>query len=578
MKDLIIEAPRTGIAPSAHTGIADIRNLDIFTVPGIVRLNNPLSKKSVAVVTETPQWIVKNPITQAEVYALGHLGTVYKSTNSGTTWVVLTGNTFTVTSASPAVFTAVAHGLVETNTIILSTTGALYTGLVAGTTYYVIAAGLTADTFELSLSSGGAAVNTSGSESGVHSFKILQLAYGNGLAIWKDYLFVARNTKLDVYGPLTTSPVWTNNWKTIDSDDLWHPMFISKNDNKLYGGAGRYVFSLDEVSGQTFVPATGGTFTWTAQALDLPPNYKIKCLEELGNNLMCGTWQGTAVWHYRIADIFPWDRSSSSFGQPISISENGVHAMLNTGNSLIVIAGISGTIYKCNGVNIYPIAQIPNSVSDLTGSKFFSPMPGALVNFKGRIFFGMSSISAGGVIDGCGIWSLYETSKGNILTLEHGISTGNFGASYGLIVGSLLVLERDIIVVGWYDATPTASYGLDLLVTSSFSTSYTGYFISPFYAVGTNKQPRKFTEIEFQFTRPLRTNEGIKVDYRVDLTASFTNLGTWTYTTYGAKISLNPLFYKGTTDLNIPACENIQLKIYLTGSATSPELKNVILR
>jgi hypothetical protein len=77
--------------------------------------------------------------------------------------------TFTVTIASPAVFTFTAHGLSAGDKLIFSTTGALPTGLTAGTVYYVISAGLTANAFEVSTTDGGSAVNTSGTQSGTHS-------------------------------------------------------------------------------------------------------------------------------------------------------------------------------------------------------------------------------------------------------------------------------------------------------------------------------------------------------------------------------------------------------------------------
>lgn len=78
-------------------------------------------------------------------------------------------NTFTVTSATPAVFTATAHGLAAGDTVILETDGALFTGLSVDTQYYVIATGLTVNTFELALTAGGTALNTSGTQSGTHS-------------------------------------------------------------------------------------------------------------------------------------------------------------------------------------------------------------------------------------------------------------------------------------------------------------------------------------------------------------------------------------------------------------------------
>lgn len=81
----------------------------------------------------------------------------------------------TISNASPAVFTAsAAHNLSVGDQIILS--GTLGTGLTAGTTYFVISAGLTATAFQVSASAGGAAINTSGASSGTlvaYSMRIL---------------------------------------------------------------------------------------------------------------------------------------------------------------------------------------------------------------------------------------------------------------------------------------------------------------------------------------------------------------------------------------------------------------------
>jgi hypothetical protein len=74
--------------------------------------------------------------------------------------------TFTVTQATPAVFSATGHGLVANDAIILETDGTLLTGLTADTiVYYVIAAGLTLNAFEVSLTIGGTAVNTTSTQS-----------------------------------------------------------------------------------------------------------------------------------------------------------------------------------------------------------------------------------------------------------------------------------------------------------------------------------------------------------------------------------------------------------------------------
>lgn len=77
--------------------------------------------------------------------------------------------TITMTIASPGVVTWTSHGFVGGEKIAFSTTGALPTGVTAGTTYYVLSTSITANTFRFSATSGGSAINTSGSQSGVHT-------------------------------------------------------------------------------------------------------------------------------------------------------------------------------------------------------------------------------------------------------------------------------------------------------------------------------------------------------------------------------------------------------------------------
>jgi hypothetical protein len=67
------------------------------------------------------------------------------------------------------------HGFVAGTPVAFTTTGALPTGISVGTTYYVLAAGLTGTTFRISTSAGGTAVNTSGSQSGVHSLYLVRV-------------------------------------------------------------------------------------------------------------------------------------------------------------------------------------------------------------------------------------------------------------------------------------------------------------------------------------------------------------------------------------------------------------------
>lgn len=80
---------------------------------------------------------------------------------------VLEQGNVTITIASPGVVTYTAHGISNGTPIQLSTTGALPTGLAIATTYYVV--NQATNTFQLSLTPGGAPINTSGSQSGTHT-------------------------------------------------------------------------------------------------------------------------------------------------------------------------------------------------------------------------------------------------------------------------------------------------------------------------------------------------------------------------------------------------------------------------
>lgn len=498
LKPLVINAPTQGIAQSPHVGYGDMRNLDIFSVPGIVKLNNILVAESGSVATNTVKWIVRDPVNNSgqNFYAVDAAGKVYVSTNSGATFAAL-----------------------------------------------------------------GAQPGTAGT--------------GQGLAIWKDHLFCPRDTAMDVYGPLSSSPNWNDGWDTIGTA-TWHPMLVSKLDGNLYFGCGRYIGKIMEASGQNFADGTPATYDGSTSgvaadnSLDLPEDYQIRCLAEQGNNLMIGASIGSAIDDNKVADIFPWDGSSDTYGNPIILNENGVNAMINIGGYLYIAAGLDGKIYKSNGVQAWPIAQVPQSIADTAGGKYVEVYPGAMMNHKGKLYFGLSS--SGTVADGIGIYSITETAKGNILVFEHAISTLTMGSSNALVIGALYSASRDQFLAGYRDNT---TYEIDILSTTSYlhTTTYTkAYFDSPLYSVGTHLSPRQFSHLEFYLAKELAASEGIQVKFRINLTDSWTTIGTYTTSNIGTGVTS----FHG--DVNIPTCSQLQVRVELLGTATTtPEFKQLIL-
>ena len=89
-----------------------------------------------------------------------------------------------ITIASPGVVTwlvngvASAHGLANSCPVYFTTNGVLPTGITAGTEYYTKNVGT--NTFQISATPGGAAINTSGTQSGTHTATAYPYGIGDG--------------------------------------------------------------------------------------------------------------------------------------------------------------------------------------------------------------------------------------------------------------------------------------------------------------------------------------------------------------------------------------------------------------
>jgi len=128
------------------------------------------------------------------------------------------GGTATITIASPAVITSTIL-YTEGAAISFSTTGALPTGITAGTTYYVY--NVDGLTFNL-LDANGAVVNTSGSQSGVHTITPVDIPVVlNTFTVSDTSRFVIVFGTND-YGSVTLDPMLIR-WSNQDDIYNWTP-------------------------------------------------------------------------------------------------------------------------------------------------------------------------------------------------------------------------------------------------------------------------------------------------------------------------------------------------------------------
>ena len=136
----------------------------------------------------------------------------------------------TVTIAVPGVVTFVTA--IPNNTAVqLLTTGALPTGLVPGTVYYVINASST--TCNLAATAGGAAINTTGTQSGTHylsmrGINVANLAYAADVPIKQNYIIISDVNRFvfcmgcTEYGSSTFNPMLIR-WADQESITDWTP-------------------------------------------------------------------------------------------------------------------------------------------------------------------------------------------------------------------------------------------------------------------------------------------------------------------------------------------------------------------
>lgn len=101
---------------------------------------------------------------------------VSRTTYSALFAVLHLSATITITIASPGVVTWTSHVLENGDPVVFTTTGALPTGITAGTTYYVV--NKAANTFQIAASVGATAINTTGTQSGTHTG--IHAPYGRG--------------------------------------------------------------------------------------------------------------------------------------------------------------------------------------------------------------------------------------------------------------------------------------------------------------------------------------------------------------------------------------------------------------
>jgi hypothetical protein len=204
----------------------------------------------------------------------------------------------TVTIATPGVVTIVGHGLAVDDVVFFTTTGALPTGLAVNTSYWVTEI-VSPDTFKVAPSKGGTVINTTGTQSGVHTAwrrlaskpvgyrpQIAEFTFVlsdgftvvNALANGRSFLAAAcdgnRLYTLSIPASKSGSPVWTQNTRLPGP---W-------KDYAVYNGV-VYVLCADGFNNTSIFTFDGAN---VVPVTDFPYNFEGTCIQVYAGRVYVG--------------------------------------------------------------------------------------------------------------------------------------------------------------------------------------------------------------------------------------------------------------------------------------------------
>jgi len=165
--------------------------------------------------------------------------------------VGFTGSTFTVTISTPGVLST-SLTLANGTALMLTTTGALPTGLLVGTVYYVVA--VSGTQFSLAATYNGAAINTTGSQSGVHSFSprgvaLTSLGGGSSVPIIQNFILVSDVSRFvfafgtNDYSSAVQNPMLVR-WSDQESPVTWTPAATNQAGSLLFSHGSEIVTAM----------------------------------------------------------------------------------------------------------------------------------------------------------------------------------------------------------------------------------------------------------------------------------------------------------------------------------------------
>ncbi|MDE2233284.1 MAG: hypothetical protein KGJ90_04105 [Patescibacteria group bacterium] len=321
------------------------------------------------------------------------------------------------------------------------------------------------------------------------------------------YLFSFHNATvdyMDLYSGTWTYG-WINNSLITENGDHYA---LNGEDNAVYYTDGNYVGSFFQTDPNTaFDPATSSTYTWDKAALALPTQEQALFLEELNGLLLVSGIRDR---------IYPWDRVSTSYNEPIKVGEPYIPRMVTLNAKTYLFAGTRGRIYVTNGSQADLFTKLPDHLTGIISPYFQWEAWGATRN---HIYFGVRAYENDGTTAISGFGGLWKINVNTgALTCANTLSydaNGTHGGYTSVFIPNPAAFGTMAagggFFAGYVDAYPTSNFeGIDASSSDLYENDL-AYVISDMIAIGTKYKPITPSQIEYKLSRPLLTGESVKV-------------------------------------------------------------------
>ncbi len=271
-------------------------------------------------------------------------------------------------------------------------------------------------------------------------------------------------------------------------------------------------------------------------------------------------------------DVYAWDYISPSTSSPSPVGELIVDSV-NILNNVYILAGQKGNVYISNGYSAQLFTKIPDYISGVLDTVWTY---GGLMTHRSKLFFQALAQTTSGTNILAGIFSLIVSpsalgDNANGIVMESQNSYGLTPTSGALATGVLIdnnpsSTGYDSYYSAWSNGASLG--GIDYNDTSLWQ-NYEPTIETDIIPIGNILDKKSPGNIEFKLDRPMTSGDSIRMYWRPSLSDSYTLMGTTTTTQLSD-------YYPSNISQSQWAQFKVQMKCASSGSSRIP-LKEVRL-